>query len=458
MRVTDIVRRARRSLSNAKARTILTSLAIGVGAFTITISIAAGEGARQYADTLIGSNINPQALFVVKDKALFEQGGTSAGLREYDPDAGTTTTGVSIKQMTQADVDKIAARDDVETVVPVYNPHVEYFSFEGRDTKYTSDVSSYDSSIINHVVEGKLPELGTQIGRDEVAIPSTFADSLVEAKLIEKGADLIGKTITVTVAQATARPTSDEVTRAFLTGGQDAVVALTQPTTKDITLKIVALTKQSAQAINGSNSLQISSEQAREISEYTTKGTDAFQKYIGVTLIAKQNVEPDDLKEALTKEGYFPQTAKDLQAVIFTIVNILQGIVFGFGIIALMASVFGIINTQYISVLERTREIGLMKALGMRGVHVTFLFLFEAAWIGFLGGIIGAVVAVIVGTFTNPIITKALELGDGNYLLIFQAVPIIIMILALMAVAMLAGFFPARKAAKLDPIEALRTE
>ncbi|MBP6880870.1 FtsX-like permease family protein, partial [Candidatus Saccharibacteria bacterium] len=111
----------------------------------------------------------------------------------------------------------------------------------------------------------------------------------------------------------------------------------------------------------------------------------------------------------------------------------------------------------YISVLQRTREIGLMKALGMHKRNINLLFLVEAGLLGLFGGVLGSIIAVIAGTLLNPVISDTLELGDQN-LLIFNAIQIIGLISALVTVAVLAGLFPARKASKLDPIEALRTE
>jgi putative ABC transport system permease protein len=119
--------------------------------------------------------------------------------------------------------------------------------------------------------------------------------------------------------------------------------------------------------------------------------------------------------------------------------------------------VFGIINTQYISVLERTQQIGLMKALGARRRDIGRLFRYEAAWVGLLGGMIGTGLAIAT-SLLNPWIAKTLGLEPGTTLLLFKPMTSIVLVVSLMIIAVAAGYFPSRKAAKLDPIEALRTE
>ncbi|MBC7868918.1 ABC transporter permease [Candidatus Saccharibacteria bacterium] len=452
MKTFDIVRRAGRSLKHAKARTILTSLAIAVGAFTLTLAIAAGEGARQYANTLLTTNIDPQILAIAKDKSFFEGGQT--GPQEYDPNASLlmrATGRTVIKQLTQDDIDAIAARADIVSINPAYTINAQYMTRPGQK-KYTADVTQYDSGVTQTVAAGSLPALRTSIADGEIALPEAYV-SLLGFKYAQ---DAIGATVTIHF-ERTPTPTQAQI-QAALTQGAAAIQQLGAPQPKDVQFKVVAIVGKSATALTAMSNVQVSNVQAKELSEFSTEGTSSYHKYSIATASVKQGVDPASVKQALVAKGYGVQTAKDLQGLLFTIVNILQGIVIGFGVLALITSVFGIVNTQYISVLERTREIGLMKALGMRGRHVSRLFQFEAAWIGFLGGTIGAVIAVATGLALNPWITRQLTLGDGNYLLIFQPIPIIFLVIVLMAIAMLAGYFPARKASKLDPIEALRTE
>jgi putative ABC transport system permease protein len=463
VKVSDSIRRAGRSLKNAKGRTVLTSLAIAVGSFTLTLSLAAGQGAREYADNLISSNVDPQSIFIAKDPSLFGEGGGGfggGGLKEYDAGA-TEFGGATLKSLDQKDISIVEGTDGVEKVMPTYLVRAEYVTFEvAGKTKYTSDITAYDSSVLAETAAGTLPELGSQIKDGTIVVPEAFAKTLKKTPK-----ELIGTTVSLAIQRAPETPTEAEVQQALLSGGQAALESIFEGEQKVETFTITGVSADSVNSLSASSALFISATDAKKLSEYATQGTDQYQKYITATVKIKDAFDPEAVKQSFKTEfdkydngdHIIAKTAKDLQGLLFTIVNILQGIVIGFGVLALIASAFGIINTQYISVLERTREIGLMKALGMRGRHVSRLFQLEAAWIGFLGGVLGAALAFGLGTLLNPWISDTIGLGD-QYLLIFQPLPIAALIVALMLLAMVAGLLPARKAAKLDPIEALRAE
>lgn len=191
---------------------------------------------------------------------------------------------------------------------------------------------------------------------------------------------------------------------------------------------------------------------------FDTAGVPAYSQ---VRLLVDDTSNIATLRKQVESYGFQTTSPSDTIEQVNQIFAFFNIILVGFGSISMIVAILGMFNTLTISLLERTKEIGLMTAMGSRSGDMSKLFIFEALFISVIGASIGILVAVILGQIINTILVSFAH-GRG-VVAGFQlfAVPfwLILSMIAFMAlVGLIVAIIPARRAMKISPIDALRRE
>lgn len=433
MRRIDIIRRAGKSLRLAKKRTILTSLAIAVGATTVAVAIAAAKGGNAYVESLANKIGDQRALTVIRAvKARDPYAPNKISTTREDFEKTQTEESIKSRIISKEDLNKISKVKGVRKASPAIPVSAETVRIENGE-KYDVGIATKNDEQEMELSAGKLDK-NNQIDAGKIVAPKAYVEVLGG----KKPEDIVGKKVILEFKDSKGQIFE----KTFEIQAVDAGKTETTFSYKGNFW------------IENSDGLVIA-----------TKQNDRDPQFYSLSVTTDGSRTVDEIKKdilALNGGSYYDvSTFADDKAIVQAGINAISAGLAGFGFLTLLAAVFGIINTQYISVLERTSQIGLMKSLGMRKSDVSKLFRYEAALIGLIGGIIGVVVAYGV-TFLNPVIKNALKLqntaGVDTNLLQPNWLAWILLVLVLMIISILSGYLPARKAAKMNPIEALRTE
>ncbi|MFT4245590.1 MAG: FtsX-like permease family protein [Micrococcaceae bacterium] len=428
MKPVDLITSAINNTFRSKLRTILTVIAIFIGAFTLTLTNGVGTGVNQYINNQVAS-IGKKDVLIIQKK--FEQNTTDkdGAPAKYDPNqpsSGTAGSPTSF-MLSQKDVDSMKNVANVSDIKPALGASPTYIE-NGSGEKYKLSMK-VTAGLTNAQMLA-----GTEVADNSdkaIQIPDTYVKPLG----FSSNQDAIGKTVKIAVNDMMGQ---EHIANVKITG--------------------VAAKSLMTEAIGTNNSTM------EELYKFQTTGMPAGAPVNYAAAYGKLK-NPDDtaqvatVKKAFDDKGFQAATVSDQIGQFQAVVNGIVWILNGFAAIALLAASFGIINTLLMSVKERTREIGLMKAMGMSSKKIFALFSMEAVFIGFLGSVIGAGVAMFVGNIVSKSLSANL-LKDlpGLNIISFTPGSIIGVIVAIMVVSFLAGTLPALQAAKQNPIDALRYE
>jgi putative ABC transport system permease protein len=450
MKPRDLTDLAVRNLREALLRNALTTLGVAVGVASLVAMLSLGVGLQQLA----AKRLSQSGLF---DTIFVTPKNNFRGMGRPPREAASEKPPRLLDEDARKEIEKLP------NVIEVYS-QVRFFTevrFHGKPFA-TVVAGMPDSSRNSGSFDGMTGNFFSSPAADEAILQIEFAKDLSD-----KPASLVGQELVLRYAER----------QVLAPNGADTPANPSEPTggfsvvPKELHLKIVGIVETEPAAGYGGMGnarllmpLQTASDlraaQVNDLRDIVRDNTANKTTYASLSVRAKSPAQVDVLETAIKNMGFGAFSLLDASKSLRTFFSVFDRLLLVFGSLALAVATLGIVNTLLMAVLERRREIGVLKALGAADSDVQQIFFVEAGVMGFFGGILGVLFGWLLG--------RAITFGMNVYLqrqnlnpIELSSVPLWLVLCALgfaVLVSLVAGLYPASRAAKLNPVDALRYE
>jgi putative ABC transport system permease protein len=454
MKFYDVTDLAVRNLRESIFRNSLTTIGISVGVASLVAMLSLGIGLQQLAS----QRLQKSGLF---DTVVVTSRRDLRNFREPREDAALPAESPALDEAARQKIEQVAA------VVEAY-PDIRFITeFRFDDKPHLTMVAGVPFSAKNNndAFDGMQGTFFSSEESPEVILQKSFAEELLGLKpkpgrddknIAELAKPLLGKELTMRYAERTTPPSST------VSGDNSAYSVVS----RQQTLKIVGVTDLDPDSMRGAARarvfLPLQLAQALHVMQSAPRDASSTGAltYSSLSVRVKDPNQVPAVEDAIKKMGFSAFSIVDATRSMRQFFAVLDGFLAIFGSLALAVASIGIVNTLVMAILERRREIGIMKALGASDADVRGLFFAEAGAMGLVGGATGVTLGWIIGLLIN--------FGTNIYLrrqhfppAQVWSVPLWLVLGAIMfsiVVSLLSGLYPAARAARLDPVQALRYE